>query len=62
MHKSDLSSADDIVDGVRKRKGPNRGDSLSPSIHVKSKKLKADHSKCTKVSSDSCPPRYHGNI
>lgn len=64
MHKSDLSSADDIIDGVtkRKRKCPNRGESLSPNILIKSKKLKVNRSKCTKIFSDSCPPRYHGKM
>ncbi|XP_060853397.1 uncharacterized protein LOC132931417 [Rhopalosiphum padi] len=63
MHKSDLSSADDIIDGMtkRKRKFPYyRGQSLSPATTIKSKKLeKVNNSKQIKMSSNSCPPRYH---
>jgi len=66
MHKSDLSSADDIIDGMtkRKRKFPYyRGQSLSPATTIKSKKLeKVNNSKQIKMSSNSCPPRYHGKI
>ncbi|KAF0729642.1 SWIM-type domain-containing protein, partial [Aphis craccivora] len=61
MHKSDLSSADDI-DGMtkRKRKYPYyRGQSLSPATNIKSVKLeKVNNSKQIKMSSNSCPPRY----
>jgi len=65
MHKSDLSSADDI-DGMtkRKRKCPYyRGQSLSPVTTIKSVKLeKVNNSKQIKMSSNSCPPRYQGKI
>jgi hypothetical protein len=66
IHKSDLSSADDIIGGItkRKRKCPYeyRGQSLSPTLIMKSKKLKVNNLKQKKISSDSCPPRYQGKI
>ncbi|XP_025420827.1 uncharacterized protein LOC112690932 [Sipha flava] len=47
IHKSDLSSADDIIGGItkRKRKCPYeyRGQSLSPTLIMKSKKLKVNN-------------------
>lgn len=64
MQKSDLSSADEIIDRMRRRKKkyPNRDHSMSPNYTiVKSKKLKVKNSKKTKLSSDNCPPRYNGN-
>lgn len=65
MQKSDLSSADEIIDRVsrRKKECPNRGQSLSPKrIILKSKKIKVENSKKIKISPESYPPRYNGNI